>query len=75
MSNRQLKSDHFLTTHEAAKYLRLKKNTLEIWRVQGRGPEFVKFGRLVRYRFSALENYVSTCTHNNTSQYGLTPSS
>ena len=75
MTNQRVKNDQFLTTNEAANYLRLKKNTLEVWRVQGRGPIFVKFGGAVRYRVSDLEKYALVCTHNNTSQYGLTKSS
>ena len=49
-----------LTTEEAAKYLKLKPNTLERWRTQypDRLP-FVKIGRTVKYRLEDLQAYVS----------------
>ncbi|WP_262476792.1 helix-turn-helix transcriptional regulator [Acinetobacter ursingii] len=33
-----------LTTKEAASLLGFKKNTLEIWRTKGKGPQFIKVG-------------------------------
>ncbi|QWV97455.1 helix-turn-helix domain-containing protein [Geomonas nitrogeniifigens] len=48
-----------LTTQEAAEILRVKESTLEQWRWQGRGPQFVKLGRLVRYRLADLEAYLA----------------
>ena len=35
----------FLTTNEAAQFLRLSPRTLEKWRVEGSGPIFRKLGR------------------------------
>lgn len=58
----------FLNTEEASGYLGLKKNTLEIWRVQGRGPVFVKLGRAVRYRLNDLEEFVEQRTVRSTSE-------
>lgn len=55
-----------LTTQEAAELLRVKESTLEQWRWQGRGPQFVKVGRLVRYRYSDLEEYTSIRTLTST---------
>jgi len=55
-----------LTTEEAANFLTVKKNTLEIWRSQGKGPDFVKVGRCVRYRAEDLESYVGAQTRTNT---------
>jgi excisionase family DNA binding protein len=53
-------SSNLLTTEEAAKYLKLKPNTLERWRTQypDRLP-FVKIGRTVKYRLEDLQAYVS----------------
>ena len=45
----------YLTTGEAADYLRLKRNTLEKMRRQGRGPRFRKHGRRVLYLNDDLE--------------------
>jgi excisionase family DNA binding protein len=50
----------FLNRVEAAKYLNLKKHTLEAWAVRGGGPAFVKFGRAVRYRMVDLNEYVES---------------
>lgn len=58
-----------LTTNEAAAYLGgLQPNTLEGWRVSGRGVPFVKIGRLVRYRVEALDAYLEAQTRTSTSQ-------
>jgi len=55
-------ADEFLTREEAAAFLTLKAQTLAAWAVAGRGPEFCKLGRAVRYRRSALERYVQQST-------------
>ncbi len=44
----------FLTTREAARYLKLKPNTLEKMRVYGGGPVYRKHGRHVRYHIDDL---------------------
>ena len=44
----------FLTTKEAARFLRLKPNTLEKMRVYGGGPQYRKHGRHVRYHIEDL---------------------
>jgi predicted DNA-binding transcriptional regulator AlpA len=41
--------DELLTTEECAKLLRMSPHTLTDWRVDRRGPPFVRFGRAVRY--------------------------
>ncbi len=58
----------FLTTRQAAALIGLKKNTLEIWRIRGGGPRYIKFGRAVRYRQSDLETYIEAQTRQSTSQ-------
>jgi predicted DNA-binding transcriptional regulator AlpA len=45
---------------EAAEELNLSRYTLRIWRSQGRGPEYVKLGRVVRYKPEALREYLET---------------
>lgn len=57
----------YLTTQEAADLLRLKKNTLEVWRVQGRGPVFLKLGSRVLYERAALEDYTAANRRKSTS--------
>ena len=44
----------FLTTKEAARFLKLKPNTLEKMRVYGGGPVYRKHGRHVRYHIDDL---------------------
>ncbi len=44
----------FLTTREAARFLKLKPNTLEKMRVYGGGPIYRKHGRRVRYHIDDL---------------------
>jgi len=39
-----------LTPEEAAEYLRLSRSHLTNLRVTGRGPKFVRAGKLIRYR-------------------------
>lgn len=58
----------FLDTRRAADFLGLKKNTLDVWRLQGKGPRFVRFGRAVRYRLTDLENFIEANTHEHTSE-------
>ena len=43
-----------LTTQQAALYLNLSNRTLEKYRVVGGGPEYIKYGRVVRYPIASL---------------------
>ena len=58
-----------LDTDEVAKILRLKKNTLEIWRFQGKGPRFLKLGRAVRYRRADVTRYQEGSLCRSTADY------
>ncbi|WP_439545010.1 helix-turn-helix transcriptional regulator [Sandarakinorhabdus sp.] len=51
-----------LTTKETADYLRLAPTTLEHWRLDGRGPAFVRWGRSVRYRRADIEHWLAETT-------------
>jgi len=57
-----------IDTPQAAEYLCVKPNTLEIWRVQGTGPTFKKIGRLVRYATNDLDAYLDAQSRRSTSQ-------
>lgn len=57
---------NLLTTREAAEMLNVKETTLEQWRWNGRGPRFVKLGRLVRYRQTDLEAFMQASFHPET---------
>jgi excisionase family DNA binding protein len=47
-----------LTTLEAANYLGVSKQLLELLRLKGGGPRYAKLSRLVRYRRSALDEWL-----------------
>jgi excisionase family DNA binding protein len=52
-----------LTREQAAEYLHLSPQTLATWASTGRYPlPFVKCGRLVRYRVSDLEEFLTART-------------
>ena len=56
-----------LTTQQAALYLNLSNRTLEKYRVVGGGPEYIKYGRVVRYPIASLQRWKGARIKNNTS--------
>ena len=48
----------YLTTIEAADYLRVSRQFLEIARHRGSGPTFIKLGRAVRYHRPTLDQWM-----------------
>ena len=63
--------DELLTTEEASRFLKLRPNTLEIWRLKGIGPKFYRIsGRTVRYRLSDLMEFVENSVRTSTSDEG-----
>jgi predicted DNA-binding transcriptional regulator AlpA len=63
-----LESDRLLAAKDAADRLRLSTSWLAKARMRGDGPPFVKLGRLVRYRESALAKWIRTRTRYSTSE-------
>lgn len=63
-----LEQDRLVDEHEAASVLGLKRQTMAVWRSRGRGPMFVRIGRLVKYRMSELSRYVDSNTFANTAE-------
>ena len=55
-------------TREAAARVRLSKNTLERFRVQGTGPAYVKLGGAVRYRETDLDAWLESRLTHSTSE-------
>jgi excisionase family DNA binding protein len=50
--------DDLLTTQQAAALLQLSPRTLRRWRVEGKGPPFIRLGsRRVRYRREAVMDW------------------
>lgn len=55
----------WLNTREAAEMLGLKPQTLESWRIKGRGGlPFYRSGRLVRYMLSDVQRHIERNRHN-----------
>jgi len=52
--------DKLLNQKEVKEITGLADSTLEQWRLKGKGPKFIKLGRLVRYRLSDVHNYLSS---------------
>jgi hypothetical protein len=58
----------FIDTAATAEILGIKKGTLEVWRHQGKGPEYCKFGSAVRYYKPTLGKYCIQSRRVSTSQ-------
>lgn len=55
--------DPLLNEQEAAAYLRVKPSSLQVWRCNKRyALEYVKVGRCIRYRQSALDCFIASRT-------------
>lgn len=59
-----------MDTLQAADYLHMSRQFLEIARCKGGGPAFVKWGRVVRYRKAALDEWLISHEKRNTSEVG-----
>lgn len=56
-------TDPLFTPKEAAEYIGVSVDTLSVWRCVGRySIPFIKVGRLVKYRKSALDNFLYSRT-------------
>jgi helix-turn-helix protein len=60
-------ADECLDERVAARVLNTAPATLQKWRWEGKGPRFLKVGRLVRYRRSELERYLASVERSSTS--------
>jgi predicted DNA-binding transcriptional regulator AlpA len=60
--------DRLLTALETATILGLSLSWLAKSRLRGDGPLFIKLGRAVRYRESAIRDYLKACTRTSTCQ-------
>ena len=58
-----------LTPPEAADLINVKTNTLAIWRVEGKGPRFIKLGHAVRYNEADVLAWIQTRMRTSTSQH------
>ena len=51
-----------LKEQEAAKFLGLTVRTLQSWRTNQKGPDFLKMGKSVRYRMEDLKAFAASST-------------
>ena len=49
-----------LTPEQTASYLGTAPQTLANWRVVGRGPKYVRVGKLIRYRLADIDNWLTS---------------
>jgi excisionase family DNA binding protein len=54
--------DELLTVAEAARYLKVHRNTLSRWRKESTGPPATRLGRQWRYRRSVLDRWLNEQT-------------
>lgn len=60
-----------LNNTQTAELIGVRPNTLEIWRIQGKGPVYRKVGRLVRYVEAEVLAWLDGQLRGSTSQTPL----
>jgi excisionase family DNA binding protein len=60
--------DQLIDQTALCRMLGVTTKTVEMWRVRGRGPRFVKVGSLVRYRKADIQAWLTSRTASSTSQ-------
>jgi len=56
----RLKRKEMLSPPEVHALYGLNADTMETWRCRGRGPDFIKVGKLVFYRHEALQAFINS---------------
>ncbi len=54
--------DRFLTEKEVMQTLGIGYSTIRRWRAEGFGPNFVRFGKAIRYDAATLERWIQMQT-------------
>ena len=54
------KNENLLTTEEAGNVLGMSEQTLRIWRMENKGPSYIRINRSIRYRREDLEAFISS---------------
>ena len=62
--------DDFMSSEDVAVILGLSPRTLERFRLEGRGPTYFKFGRIVRYKRSTILTWADAQLRTSTSDPG-----
>lgn len=47
----------FIDENTLAERWKLTKKTLRVWRMQGKGPKYIKIGKLIRYPMADILEY------------------
>ena len=61
-SNIGFSQKRYLSSAEAAEYLGIAVGTTSVWRCVGKGPSYVKIGRVVRYTPASLDEFTKVRT-------------
>ncbi len=61
----QTTAEELIDESTLATRLGVSRSTLQSWRYAGRGPRFIKLGRIVRYRGADIEAYLRANTRGN----------
>jgi excisionase family DNA binding protein len=64
MDRAKVREDELKTPEEVAERLKVKTRTLQDWRSNGRGPQFVRIGRFIRYRDADVDAWLNRQTEN-----------
>jgi excisionase family DNA binding protein len=60
-----------ITTSEAGQYLGCSAAALRAWRRSGVGPRFFRAGRLIRYRYQDLDEWIALRTEPSPTEAGM----
>ncbi|WP_420417417.1 helix-turn-helix transcriptional regulator [Pacificispira sp.] len=59
---------HTLRTDDAARYIGLSASTMAKLRLSGKGPQYIKTGRIVLYRPADLDSWLDAQLRSSTSE-------
>lgn len=48
-----------ITAQDTANKLGIKRQLLDQWRCQGKGPKFIRMGRMIRYRPDDVDQWIA----------------
>jgi predicted DNA-binding transcriptional regulator AlpA len=65
-----MSATEWLDTRALAAELGVSSRTVEVWRLTGDGPAFVKIGRLCRYRRADVDAWLLSRTRRSTADCG-----
>ncbi len=69
-----MNEDDVLSERQTSSLLLVQPSTLQAWRTKGRGPKYLKIGKLVRYRLRDLHSFLDQQTRTSTVDPGVSQS-